>query len=150
MICDENHARQVETTVQALLASVDGTTLGKVRPCDIHKVANSLKMIQVCGNPNECLRHLPRRPLIYLTHFFNHCLRLSHFPKPWNEAKFIRLVKPGKDPKFPQNLRSINLLSTIGKLFEKIILKIVHRHIEERGLLNSSQFGFRARHSMTL
>jgi hypothetical protein len=35
-----------------------------------------------------------------------------------------------------------------GKLFEKVILKILQKHIEERGLLNASQFGFRARHSM--
>jgi hypothetical protein len=35
-------------------------------------------------------------------------------------------------------------------LFEKVILKMVQRHIEERGLLNASQFGFRARHSTTL
>jgi hypothetical protein len=37
-----------------------------------------------------------------------------------------------------------------GKMFEKVILKIVHRHIEGKGFLNTSQFGFRARHSMTL
>jgi hypothetical protein len=41
-------------------------------------------------------------------------------------------------------------LSTTGKLFEKVILKIVQRHIEESGLLNPSQFGFRASHSTTL
>jgi hypothetical protein len=41
-------------------------------------------------------------------------------------------------------------LSTTCKLFEELILKIVHRHIEEKGLLNASQFGFRARHSTTL
>jgi hypothetical protein len=39
-LCDEKHARQVETTVQAMLASVDGTPLGKVSPCDIHKLTN--------------------------------------------------------------------------------------------------------------
>jgi hypothetical protein len=39
---DENHERQVETTVQALLASVDGNSLGKVRLCDIQKLANLL------------------------------------------------------------------------------------------------------------
>jgi hypothetical protein len=33
---------------------------------------------------------------------------------------------------------------------EKVILKIVQRHIEEKGLLNASQIVFRARHSMTL
>jgi hypothetical protein len=38
----------------------------------------------------------------------------------------------------------------MGKLLEKIILKIVQRHNEERGLLNASQFCFHAHHSMTL
>jgi hypothetical protein len=47
------------------------------------------------------LRPLPRRPLIHLTHLFNHCIRLSHFPTYWKEAKVITLPKPGKDPKFP-------------------------------------------------
>jgi hypothetical protein len=58
-----------------------------------------------------------------LTHLFNHCLRLSYFPKPWKEAKVITLPKPGKDPKLPQNLRPISLLSTTGKLFEKSTTK---------------------------
>jgi hypothetical protein len=68
----------------------------------------------------------------------------------WKEAKAITLLKPGNDPKFPQNLRLISLLSTTGKLFEKVILKIVQRHLEERDLLNVSQFDFHARHSTTL
>jgi hypothetical protein len=60
------------------------------------------------------------------------------------------LPKPGKGPKFPQNWCLISLLSTTGKLFRKVILKIVQRHIEERGLLNAIQFGFHAHHSTTL
>jgi hypothetical protein len=108
------------------------------------------KVFGIDGIPNECLRHLPRRPLVHLTHLFNHCIRLSHFPVSWKESKVITLPKPGKDPKFPQNLRPISLLSTTGKLFEKVILKIVQRHLEDRDLLNASQFGFRARHSTTL
>jgi hypothetical protein len=120
ILCDENHERQVETTVKALLAFVSGTPLGKIRPCDVHNLANSLKLRKACGLdgiPNECLRHLPRKPLVHLTHLFNHCLRLSYFPKPWKEAKVMTLPKPGKDPKLPQNLRPISLLSTSGKLF---------------------------------
>jgi hypothetical protein len=38
----------------------------------------------------------------------------------------------------------------MGKLFEKVILKILQKHTDERGLLNASQFGFRACHSTTL
>jgi hypothetical protein len=44
--------------------------------------------------------------------------------------KIITLLKPGKDSKFLQNLRPISLLSTTGELFEKVIPKIVKRHIE--------------------
>jgi hypothetical protein len=35
-------------------------------------------------------------------------------------------------------------------LFEKVILKIVQRHVEDKGLLNASQFGFRALHNTKL
>jgi hypothetical protein len=77
--------------------------------------------------------------LAHLTHLINHCLRLSHFPNHWKEAKTITLPKPAKDPKFPQNLLPISLLSTTGKLFEKVILKILQKHIDEKDLLNASQ-----------
>jgi hypothetical protein len=60
------------------------------------------------------------------------------------------LPKLSKDRRFPQYLHSISLLSTTGKLFDKAILKIVQRHIEEKGLLNASQFDFRVHHSKTL
>jgi hypothetical protein len=95
-------------------------------------------------------RHLPRRSLFHVNHLFNHYLRPCHFPASWKEAGIIALPKPGKKPKFPENLRSISLLSTMGKLFEKVILKTIHRHIAERNSLNASQFDFHARHSTTL
>jgi hypothetical protein len=66
------------------------------------------------------------------------------------EAKIHNITETRKDPKFPQNLRPISLQSTTGKLFEKVILKILPKHIDERGLLNASQYGFRAGHSTTL
>jgi hypothetical protein len=37
-----------------------------------------------------------------------------------------------------------------GMLFEKVVLKIVYRHIGEKSLLYAGQFGFRAHHSMAL
>jgi hypothetical protein len=80
----------------------------------------------------------------------NHCIRLSHFPTSWKEAKEVALPKPGKGPTFPQKLRLVILLPSTGKLFEKVILKIIQTHIEGRNWLNASQFDFRARHSTTL
>jgi len=60
------------------------------------------------------------------------------------------LPKLGKEPKFPQNICPICLLSVMGKLLKKAILKIVQRHIKENNLLHECQFGFRAHHDMTL
>jgi hypothetical protein len=152
-LCDENHDERVEARVQALLEAADSDPPKRIRPCDLQKLLNSLTLKKACGIdgiPNECLRHLPRRPVVHLTHLINHCIRLSHFPTSWKEAKVVTLPKPGKDLKFPQNLRPISLLSSTGKVFEKVILEIVKSHIGEKNLLNASQFGFRARHSTTL
>jgi hypothetical protein len=41
-------------------------------------------------------------------------------------------------------------LSTTSEIFEKVNLKIVQRHIEERDLLNGSHFGFRAQHNTSM
>jgi hypothetical protein len=60
-----------------LLASVGNNQLGKGKPRDIHKLVNSLKLKKpfgLNGIPNECLRHLPRRPLVRMTHLLIHCL----------------------------------------------------------------------------
>jgi hypothetical protein len=65
-------------------------------------------------------------------------------------SKVVALPKPGKDPKFPQNLRQISRLSTTGKLFEKVLQKLIQSHLEVNNLLNANQFGFRARNSTTL
>jgi hypothetical protein len=137
-LCDENYERRVEARVKALLESADNSPLERVRPCGVQKLIMILKLRNSCGIdgiPKECFMHLPRRPLVHLTHLFNHCcIRLPHFPESWKGGKVTTLPKPG-DPKLPQNLRSISLLSTTGKLFETVALKIVQRHIDEKYLL---------------
>jgi hypothetical protein len=62
----------------------------------------------------------------------------------------VALLKSGKYPKFLQILYPISLLPLTGKVFEKVTLEIVQRHVGGRNLLNASQFGFHARHSPTL
>jgi hypothetical protein len=111
--------------IQALFEAVDNDPPDRVKPYDVPKIINSLKLKKACGTdgiPNECLRHLPRKPIVHLTHIFNHCLRLSHFPSSWKEANVITFPQPGKDLKFP-----ISLLPTAEKLFEKVILRIIQK-----------------------
>jgi hypothetical protein len=58
--------------------------------------------------------------------------------------------KAGKGPHAALFYRLISLLNTIGKLFEKILLRRVLKEVNERGLLRDEQFGFRPRLSTTL
>jgi hypothetical protein len=67
----------MESRVEVVLEAADDTALEKFRPCDIQKLIKSLKLWRACGIdgiPNECLKHLPRKPLVYLSSLFNHCL----------------------------------------------------------------------------
>jgi hypothetical protein len=46
---DENHERRVEARVHALLNSVYDNPPQKIRPCDLKKLINSLKLRKACG-----------------------------------------------------------------------------------------------------
>jgi hypothetical protein len=82
VLCDDIHEWRVEVGVQALLEAVDNKPFERIGPYGLQKLINSLKLGKARGIgdiPNECLRHLPRRPLVHLTNLFNHCHWLSFF-----------------------------------------------------------------------
>jgi hypothetical protein len=113
-----------------------------------HTEINSLKLRKACGIhdiPNECLRHFQDDLWftwpIYL---------IIAFGCPIFQSLGRKLPKPCKDPKFPQNLRPISLLSTTGKLLKKSHSENSPRAHWRKRPLNASQFGFRVRHSTTL
>ena len=125
-LCDEDHERRVEARVQALIETVDNNPPIRIRPREVQILIKSLKLRKACGMdgiPNECLRHLPRRPLVHLTHLFNHCIRLSHFPSPWKVAKIITLPKPVRIPNSPKIYVRLAFCplraNSLKKLFEK-------------------------------
>jgi hypothetical protein len=71
---------------------------------------------------------------------------LGHFPAIWKPAKVISIPKANKRNTDHNAYKKISLLSTLGKLFERIITarhSFVHRH----QLIPHSQFGFRRKHS---
>ncbi|KAA5588664.1 reverse transcriptase family protein, partial [Pseudomonas aeruginosa] len=81
-----------------------------------------------------------------MTRLFNSILSTGHFPGIWKLGKVIALPKPGKDRRNPSSYRPITLLSHVGKLFERLLLRRVSPHILPR----PEQFGFRSGHSTTL
>ncbi|GFX02310.1 hypothetical protein TNCV_2284781 [Trichonephila clavipes] len=55
----------------------------------------------------------------------------------------IPKLKPGKDPTRAENFHPIALLSILGKVAEKIILKRLYHHQDSNNLLIPEQHGFR-------
>ena len=56
-------------------------------------------------------------------------------------------LNPGKHVNDKKSYRSISLLPTISKLFEKLLLNRILPIISERDLILDLQFGFRKKHS---
>jgi hypothetical protein len=110
----------------------------------------SLKLRSAPGNDGITplmLRHLYRKTLTHLTNSFNHLLWLGHFPTCWKKAKVVPIPKTNKPGTDPNSYRSISLLSTLGKLFERIIAARLTSFVNRQHLLPHEQFGFRKKYS---
>lgn len=67
-------------------------------------------------------------------------------PKDWKLAKVTPVPKSG-NMSDPSNYRPISLTCTAGKILEHIILRHIISYIEEHGLINPHQHGFRRGYS---
>jgi Reverse transcriptase (RNA-dependent DNA polymerase). len=54
----------------------------------------------------------------------------------------VTLPRPGKDPKIPNNRRPISLLSSLGKIYERILLNRLSSYVFANNLIPEEQFGF--------
>ncbi|KAL4120570.1 hypothetical protein QTP88_013240 [Uroleucon formosanum] len=96
---------------------------------------------------NTALRLLPKNMVLTLTNILNGCLKLCYFPTAWKRATIISIPKPGKDPLKPDSYRPIALLSSISKIYEKVILSELQKHLTDK--IRPEQSAFRREHSTT-
>jgi hypothetical protein len=118
-------------------------------PREIRKAIKRLKSGKALGFdgvPIIILKNMPRTAFVYLAYVFNSCIKLCYFPKIWKHASVIPILKPGKDHSTtPSTYRPI--MSSISKVFERIILKRLNGFISTVNILPDHQFGFRVAHS---
>ena len=76
-----------------------------------------------------------------LSHLFNFCLSLGHFPDLWKMANVIPLFKKD-DPLLCNNYRPISLLPCISKVFERILFNHIFAFLKFHKLIVKDQSGF--------
>jgi len=147
-----DHYKQVRRGVEAFRNTEFESSIKEVTGNEVRTIIKRLKHKKSPGHDgvnNSMLKQLPCNCIHHLTAIYNSALKLQHFPINWKKAQVITIPKPGKDPKFPQNRRPISLLSTLGKIYERVLLNRLMEFVEERKLIPEEQFGFMAGCSTT-
>jgi len=97
--------KTMKTRFQALFKAVGNNSTDRLRPCDVQKT-NKLAKIEargIDGIPNECLSHLPRRPLVQIHSFIQPLVSSPTFSAALEGGKKLTILNPGKNPKFTSN-----------------------------------------------
>ncbi|KFM65725.1 RNA-directed DNA polymerase from mobile element jockey, partial [Stegodyphus mimosarum] len=88
----------------------------------------------------------PNNIICKLISIINACFTHNYFPISWKQAKIFLLPKPGKDSSKPDGYRPISLLSSLGKIYERLILTRLEPYLP---LLPDEQYSFRKNLSTT-
>ena len=102
-----------------------------------------------CGYDNistKLLKQLHEPLLGPLCIIINQSLSTGIFPDKLKIARVFPVYKKG-ELTMPDNYRSISLLTSISKLFEKVVFNQLYEYFKKYKLFFSSQYGFREGHS---
>ena len=123
--------------------------LYKINENEIKDTIKSLKNSNSSGHDYFSTRFIKlSAPILIpaLVRIFNLAISTGVYPTNLKIAKVIPIFKKG-DPTSVNNYRPISILSTINKIFEKILYARLTKYIDDFQLLYKYQFGFRKNHS---
>ena len=93
---------------------------------------------------NEVLRLGTTTSLFHhLARLFTSSIQLGCIPAAWKIATLHMLLKPDKLPSLISSYRPISLISSIMKLFKRVIEQTLRSYLEQIGFINKHQSGFR-------
>lgn len=144
------HLDMVESEVQRRSSLPPADSLEPATASEVDSIIKSLKVRKAPGSDgitNKVVKHFSLALVYLLVSIFNAAMSNSMFPDAWKSAEVIGIHKPGKRASEPSSYRPISLLSTLGKIYERVLQKRIWSHVIENNLLPNEQFGFRARHS---
>lgn len=143
---DPEHTNEVNNTVKEAL---DQNNEDDPELTDLNEIVNIIRNLKNPKTPglddvnNILIKNLPPKGIEYLKFIINSCLKLGHFPKVWKHAKVIPIPKPGKPANEVSSYRPISLLSSVSKIFERILLNRINCFLEDNNIIPDEQCGFR-------
>ena len=116
------------------------------KPGNHLKAINVSKATRLDKIPNRLLKIAADVVAPSLTGIFNQSLVTGIFPSDRKMAKVSPIFKNGFKSDL-NNYRPISVIPTVAKISKKIIYDQLYQYLNENGLLNSGQSGFRSLHS---
>ena len=93
---------------------------------EVTKTCKALKLGKAAGPDSiqpEHLRHAGNNLYQYLTTLFNNMTKLEWRPEFMRKGIIVPIPKADKNPILPENNRGITLMSVLGKVYDRILLK---------------------------
>ena len=118
-------------------------------PDEIIKIIKSFSNNKSAGPnslPTPTLKNFADVLSFAISYLVNLSFTMGEFQNLCKIAKVIPLFKNG-DPLDCSNYRSISLLSTFSKIFEKYVYERVYSFLEKNNLTFNQKFGFRSGYS---
>ncbi|KAG4068987.1 hypothetical protein HA402_005648 [Bradysia odoriphaga] len=146
----DNKVNKIVQSIDRIHPSTLNTSDHHVQIEEVSRVISKLKIRKapgIDGIPNVLLKKLPIDAKKFITKMINSCIDECYFPEHFKKAKVTSILKPQKDPKSAVSYRPISLLSSIGKIFERIIYAKLSGFLTEDSVIQAKQFGFRPGHS---
>ena len=117
---------------------------------DLNQTLQNVKQKKALGPEGitgDMLKHLGSSTKSVLLKIFNQSWTTWFVPPIWKEAEIVPIQKKGKEKKDPNSYRPISLLSSVGKLLERIINRRLVFFLEAKNLISSTQTGYRTHRS---
>ena len=99
----------------------------------------SLDSENIC---NAMIKNLSEDFKLKLLKLINHCLINNIIPDDWKKATISMIPKKGC-PKSIDNYRPISITPCLAKIFEKLILERIKKHLKDNNIIIQNQSGFR-------
>ena len=113
-------------------------------PNEVTSVLKSLPLGKAAGPDginNRILKELADCIAEPLCNLFNQSLSTGHVPDTWKRSHITPIPKQG-DSSLVSNYRPISLLSTVDKVFERLVFKYLYNHLMDNNILTPFQSGF--------